>query len=543
MSGRVRIELHPLGKTIHVERGAPLHDVLFPYGVEFPCGGRGRCARCRVRLLEGTLDPTPEEVRILGAAEIAAGWRLACHAHAAGDLTIEIAQWETAILADTSVFEFQPKEGLGIAVDVGTTTLVAQLLDLRTARVLGVRTALNPQVKHGSDVMSRVEFALAGGQQELTSLIRAEIGTLVSKLGPREPVREVVLVGNTVMHHLFCGISVEPLSHTPFEPERDGMETLAARELGWSLPGEPTARFLPCLGGFVGSDILAGVLATRMHEREALRSETLAARELGWSLPGEPTARFLPCLGGFVGSDILAGVLATRMHEREALTALLDLGTNGEIIVGNLARLVCASTAAGPAFEGGRISCGMRAATGAISEVTADDGRLDCRVLGHAAPRGICGSGLVDAVAGALDLDLIAPSGRLRGSKTLPLSGPVALTQADIRELQLAKGATSAGMDIVLKRWGARLEDVERVYLAGAFGNYLNRASARRIGLLNFPLDSVEPAGNTALLGAKLALFDGAFTRIREITEHVPLGSDPEFQEKYVAAMPFPDTM
>src|SRR5574340_29119 len=494
MSGRVRIELHPLGKTIHVERGAPLHDVLFPYGVEFPCGGRGRCARCRVRLLEGTLDPTPEEVRILGAAEIAAGWRLACHAHAAGDLTIEIAQWETAILADSSVFEFQPKEGLGIAVDVGTTTLVAQLLDLRTARVLGVRTALNPQVKHGSDVMSRVEFALAGGQQELTSLIRAEIGTLVRKLGPREPVREVVLVGNTVMHHLFCGISVEPLSHTPFEPERDGMETRAARELGWSLPGEPTARFLPCLGGFVGS-------------------------------------------------DILAGVLATRMHEREALTALLDLGTNGEIIVGNLARLVCASTAAGHAFEGGRISCGMRAATGAISEVTADDGRLDCRVLGHAAPRGICGSGLVDAVAGALDLNLIAPSGRLRGSKTLPLSGPVALTQADIRELQLAKGATAAGMDIVLERWGARLEDVERVYLAGAFGNYLNRASARRIGLLNFPLDSVEPAGNTALLGAKLALFDGAFTRIREITEHVPLGSDPEFQEKYVAAMPFPDTM
>ncbi|MFB3826968.1 MAG: ASKHA domain-containing protein [Bryobacteraceae bacterium] len=494
MSGRVRIELHPLGKTIHVERGAPLHDVLFPYGVEFPCGGRGRCARCRVRLLEGTLDPTPEEVRILGAAEIAAGWRLACHTHAAGDLTLEIAQWETAILADSSAFEFTPKEGLGIAVDVGTTTLVAQLLDLRTAHVLGVRTALNPQVKHGSDVMSRVEFALGGGQYELTALIRGEIGTLIRKLAPREPVRDVVLVGNTVMHHLFCGISVEPLSHTPFEPVRDGLETLAASELGWSIPGDPPARFLPSLGGFVGSDILAGVLATRMHER-----------------------------GG--------------------LTALLDLGTNGEIIVGNRERMVCASTAAGPAFEGGRISCGMRAATGAISEVTLREGRLECRVLGHGAPRGICGSGLVDAVACALEVGLIAPSGRLRGSKTLPLAGPVALTQADIRELQLAKGATAAGMEIVLERWGARPQDLERVYLAGAFGNYLNRAGARRIGLLNFPLDTVEPAGNTALLGAKLALFDGAFAHIRQITEHVPLGSDPEFQEKYVSAMPFPDRM
>ena len=493
MSGRVRIELRPLGKTLEVAAGTPLQDVLFPYGVEFPCGGRGRCKRCKVKVVEGVLPATPEQAAILSPEELAAGWRLACHARAEADCALEIAQWETAILADDSSFAFTPREGLGIAVDIGTTTLVAQLLDLATARVLGVRTALNPQVKHGADVMTRVEYALHGGARALRDDIRAEVGTLIRKLAPPAPVRDVALVGNTVMHHLFCGVDVEPLAHVPFEPVRDGQ-----------------------------IDFRAG--------------------ELGWTVPGDPLVRFLPCLGGFVGSDILAGVLATRMHESDRLIALLDLGTNGEIIIGNRERLVCASTAAGPAFEGGRISMGMRAATGAISEVARDGGGMRCRVIGHAVPRGICGSGLLDAVAVALDLGLVLPRGRLAGgAKQLPLAPPVALTQADIRELQLAKAATAAGIAIVLSRWGAAAAGLHRVYLAGAFGNYLNRASARRIGLLDFPEEMVEPAGNTALLGAKLALFGATdFAALRARTEHVPLGSDAEFQDRYVEAMTFP---
>lgn len=263
------------------------------------------------------------------------------------------------------------------------------------------------------------------------------------------------------------------------------------------------------------------------------------AAELGWSVPGDPPVRFLPCLGGFVGSDILAGILATRLHQSERLAGLVDLGTNGEIVIGNRERLLCASTAAGPAFEGGRIGMGMRAATGAITEVTVKDGRLECRVLGHVAPRGICGSGLVDAVAAGLDLGLIRPSGRLAQGKTLALAGPVALAQADIRELQLAKAATAAGIQILLERWGAAPADLHRIYLAGAFGNYLNRASARRIGLLDFPPEAVDPAGNTALAGAKIALFGEGFGLPAKV-EHVPLGSDPAFQEKYVEAITFP---
>lgn len=490
MSSRVRIRLHPLGKTLEVAPGSPLQDALYPYGVEFPCGGRGRCKRCRVKVLEGELPPSPGEERILSAGELADGWRLACHALVSSDITIEIAQWETAILADASTFDFTPREGLGVAVDLGTTTLVAQLLDLRTARVLGVRSALNPQVRFGADIMSRVELAVREGRQRLTDAIRAEIGTLLRKLAPREPLADVAIVGNTVMHHLFCGVPVEPLTHCPFESPNDGLIVFRASELGWNVPGDPPVRFLPCLGGFVGS-------------------------------------------------DILAGILATRMHESERLAALVDLGTNGEIVVGNRDRLLCASTAAGPAFEGGRIGMGMRAATGAITEVSVNDGHMECRVLGHVAPRGICGSGLVDAVAAGLDLGLIRHTGRLAEGKTLPIAGTVVLAQADIRELQLAKAATAAGIQILLDKWGAAPADLHRVYLAGAFGNYLNRASARRIGLLDFSPDAVEPAGNTALLGAKIALFRETFDMPGKV-EHIPLGSDPAFQEKYVDAMTFP---
>jgi uncharacterized 2Fe-2S/4Fe-4S cluster protein (DUF4445 family) len=469
-----RIRLEPLGRTVEVEPGTPLSDVLFAYGVEFPCGGRGRCRKCRVRVLDGELASTAD------ASEPDGTW-LSCRCRTAGDVTLEIAQWETAILADDSPFEFVPREGYGVAVDLGTTTLVAQLLDLRTAHVLGVRTALNPQTQHGSDIMSRVEFALHGGAQTLQNLIRGQIDELIRELAPPEAPARVAIVGNTVMHHLYCGIGVEPLAGYPFETAADGLVDLGAGR------------------------------------------------------------RFLPCLGGFVGSDILAGILATRMHRSDKLSVLLDLGTNGEIVVGNRSRLLCCSTAAGPAFEGGRISMGMRAATGAISEVTADGGAFHCHVLGGGAPRGVCGSGLVDAVAVALDLGLILPNGRLaHKAREIPIAAPVAITQQDVRELQLAKGAMAAGVDILLERWGATRDDVDLVYLAGAFGNYLNRASARRIGLLAFEPERVEPAGNTALLGAKLALFeDGDFGDVRALVEHVPLGADPEFQERYVDAMAF----
>ena len=246
--------------------------------------------------------------------------------------------------------------GLGVAVDLGTTTLVAQLLDLATGRVLAVSTALNAQARYGADVMSRLQFAvLGGGHRQLETLVRQQIGALVEQLlfaaGKRDAeIADIVVVGNTAMHHLFCGIGAEPLTHYPFAPAEMGLKTFRSKALGWNIAGDPVVRFLPCLGGFVGSDVLAGILASRLLE-----------------------------------TDDLVG--------------LVDLGTNGEIVIGNKDGLLCASTAAGPAFEGAKISMGMRASTGAISEVRVGPDGVHCRVLGNGAPCGLCGSGLVDAVA------------------------------------------------------------------------------------------------------------------------------------------------
>ena len=498
-----RIVLQPTQVELTAPEGTSLRNLLFEQGVEFPCGGQGRCRGCRVRVHEGMAEINGPQRERLSAEELKNGWRLACQCSIVGDLVVELRQWDAAILSDDSPFVFQPRPGLGVAVDVGTTTLVAQLLDLTTGRVLAVRTALNAQARYGADVMSRIEYATVDGHlPALAGLIRRQISSLIEQMlfsskAERGKIRNVVLVGNTVMHHLFCGLDAEPLSHYPFESSHAELQ-----------------QFRPA--------------------------------DLGWELSPEATIRFLPCLGGFVGSDVLAGVLATRLAESEDLAGLVDLGTNGEIVVGNSAGLLCASTAAGPAFEGARISMGMRAATGAISQAALDGRRLVCHVLGNAAPQGLCGSGLVDAVAAGLDLEVIEPSGRFaNGRKEWTLAPPVVLTQNDIRELQLAKGAIAAGFRILLDRLGASISDLKKLYLAGAFGNYISRASARRIGLVELPIDLVSPAGNTALLGAKIALFsgdgeDGSYVQLRRKIEHVALKSDTKFQEVFVDHLVFP---
>jgi uncharacterized 2Fe-2S/4Fe-4S cluster protein (DUF4445 family) len=503
MADTVRITLQPLGVSFDVPRGAPLRDVLFEHGVDFPCGGRGTCKGCRVRLFSGYLRTTPTQEARLTEEEIAKGWRLACRCAAEGDLSLELAQWEMPVLADERPFGFVPREGLGVAVDVGTTTLAAQIVDLETTRVLGTRTSLNPQAAHGADLMSRVGFAVfESGGERLRDLVRAEILGMIAELQADAPagrrIVDIVLVGNTVMHHLFCGLDLEPLSRRPFEPVDDGLKEFRARELGWAPAGDAAVRFLPCLGGFVGSDILAGLLAVGMGV-----------------------------------SDQLIG--------------FVDLGTNGEAVFGNRRLMRCASTAAGPAFEGAGIEMGMRAATGAIVEAEARGGGILCRVLGGGPARGVCGSGLVDAAAAALELGWIRSTGRFAdGTPEIPLAPPVKLTQTDVRQLQLAKGAVAAGVQSLLAGLGATVDDVSTLYLAGAFGNYVNRASARRIGLLDFPEEKIVPAGNTALLGAKLALCNDPaanahHSAIRSRVEHVPLNTDPEFRNVFVENMSFPE--
>jgi uncharacterized 2Fe-2S/4Fe-4S cluster protein (DUF4445 family) len=223
------------------------------------------------------------------------------------------------------------------------------------------------------------------------------------------------------------------------------------------------------------------------------------------------------------------------------LRALIDLGTNGEISLGNRDKVLCASTAAGSAFEAGSIKMGMRAATGAISRVFLNHNEMECTVIGDVEPRGICGSGLVDAIAAGLDAGIIGTSGRFTtGSKEFTVGGTIKIWQADGRELQLAKGAIASGLRILLDRWGATIDDVKQVYLAGAFGNYVRAESAVRIGLLETSADHLVASGNTALRGAKLFIGVEDFS-VLNLIEHVGLASDPHFQDRFVECMAFPD--
>lgn len=514
----VPIRLEPLAIEVGAPRGASLISVLSERGVEFPCGGTGVCGGCGVRVLSGLLRITEADCEVFTPAELEQGWRLACQARADQPMVLECGQWHMDVLADSgAVAGMIPSgagkgSGLGIAIDVGTTTIAAQIVDRATGSVLGVETGLNPQARFGSDVMSRIRAALEGA--DLTTVIRVALGEIVARLarGREGEVTEAVLVGNTVMHHLFSGRGVEPLAHVPFASPHLGTQTFTARELGWELPST-------CM------------------------------------------IRFARCVGGFVGSDILAGIAATGMAQSDELIALVDLGTNGEIAIGNKRKIVCASTAAGPAFEAGAVRMGMRAVTGAISYVRFSGGEMHATVIGDVEPRGICGSGLVDAVAAGLHSGTILPSGRIAdGSRTLPIAGPVVLYQADIRELQLAKGAIAAGFRLLLKRLGVRASDLRAIHLAGAFGNYVQIESAIRIGLLEAPRALMHAAGNTALRGAKMLLAtearllsgdggplaaDAGTLATGEadlpILEHVSLAADPHFQDEFADSMSFPE--
>ena len=491
-SSKVRIQLMPIGAVMEVERGSLLQSLLSTHGMEFPCGGLGTCGGCRVQILEGHVEPTPEEQAFFSREELLDGWRMACYLRADMPLKLKIEQWTMPVLVDDTHLAITRRQGLAVAIDLGTTTIVAQLLDLASGKLIGFRTALNPQAIHGADVMSRVRFAFDSG--ELTKTIRDFLGAMVLEVAAErcDEIVEIVLVGNTVMHHLFCGLDTEPLSHVPFASPNLGEQRFSAKDIGWQLSDRAVIRFLPCIGGFVGSDILAGILAVGLHTGNRLR-------------------------------------------------ALIDLGTNGEISLGNQEKILCASTAAGTAFEAGSIKMGMRAATGAISRVFWQGDGMQCDIIGDVEARGICGSGLVDAVAAGLNAGIIAPRGRFNnGTKDFDLSGSVKLWQGDVRELQLAKAAIASGMRILLDHWGADINDVEEVYLAGAFGNYVRAESAVRIGLLETPVERLVPAGNTALRGAKLLIGDEDFAVLNRI-EHFNLAADPLFQERFVDCMGFPD--
>ncbi len=376
---------------------------------------------------------------------------------------------------------------------MGTTTIVIQLINLTNGHILDSVSDINPQAKFGGDLIARIQSCLDGHKQEMQDLIRNKIGETIKFILKKHPVNvsEIVIVGNTVMHHIFSGLDVQSLSFYPFDS--------------------------PNLG-----------------------EQKLTPEELKWNLPATTKIRFSPSIGSFVGSDILAGIAATKMAEREEFSILIDLGTNGEIVVGNRHKIICASTAAGPAFEGAKISQGMRATTGAISSVVLEDDKFTSHVIGNTKAKGICGSGLIDVLAIMLNREEIGMFGEINsGAEKIELVSGVYLTQQDIREFQLAKAAIAAGVQLLINQLKITYDDIDKVFIAGGFGNFLNIQNVIRTGLIESDEDKIVKLGNTALIGAKMFLFenDEFIQDILNKTTHINLEADGTFQDVYIDKM------
>jgi uncharacterized 2Fe-2S/4Fe-4S cluster protein (DUF4445 family) len=617
---RVTIDFAGSPRSAVVSPGRTLLEAAREVGVDIvaTCGGRGRCRSCRVKLIKGSVPPPSlADLLQLGDEEVHEGYRLSCQYAVTDDATVQISPpleesafqilEETASAGDgtrleldsgvakvhaqvtpprdrtlqtsdldellraietvatdaigvdilrrvptvlrespdgvtltsfgASVLAIEPGNATeqihGVAFDIGTTTVVGYLIDLATGETLATVSGLNPQTVYGGDLMSRISFAAQerGNVRKLRSRIVGFLNELLDQACAeaevsRERVYKVVVVGNTCMHHLFLGIDPTFVGQAPYAPAiRDGYACLA-REVG--LRAHANARLF-----------------------------------------------LLPLVAGFVGADTVGMILSTGIHASAQLRVAVDIGTNAEVVMGSRDRLMACSSPAGPALEGGQIRCGMRAAAGAIDWVRIDDA-LDVHTIGEAPPIGLCGSGLIDAVAALLDAGILEPSGRLLPSPDAALpesvrsriredadgipefvlswardSGhdqDIVLTQTDIRQLQLAKAAIGSGVQVLEREMGVTHEGITELLLSGGFGNYLSIRSARRIGLIpDLPASRVRYVANAAGLGAQMALLsERARRRADELAAevaHLSLADHPQFQRLFIDAIRFPEAI
>jgi uncharacterized 2Fe-2S/4Fe-4S cluster protein (DUF4445 family) len=596
-SERVRLRFEPDGTEVRVPSGTPVFDAASWNGVaiDSTCGGHGTCKKCKVRVVEGDVPVGDVDPRAFSPDELGDGWRLACRAAAREDLVIDVPPLQTrpkaalvgvgrhvilrpavqkrhlvldepsledqrpdltrvldalddleprvelpvlrslggvlresnfdvtAVVCDDLLIAIEPGDTstrrFGIAFDLGTTTVVASLLDLEAGQPVAVRSMLNRQQPYGADVISRISATMMDTEalEKLRTLAQetmAELCAEVCEEGEVDPeeVYEVALCGNVTMMQIALGIDPEPLSMAPF--------VVAAREL-----------------------------------------PPVLAADLGVAVHPEARAFVFPSMGAYVGGDIVAGLLATGFTRDQRLRLFIDVGTNSEIALGSQDGALATAAPAGPAFEAAQIRCGMRAADGAIEGVTMEDGSLELQVIGEVEPVGICGSGLVDAVALLVEVGLLDHSGRFVDEESAPvlaerltklgdervfyLADNVYLSQRDVRELQFAKASIATGWNILLAEMGLGPEDISQVLLAGSFGAYLSPASAVKIGLVpRLPLPRIVSAGNVAGEGAKIALLSQreraeAQSILREV-RYVELSGRQDFNDLFIDQLAFP---
>lgn len=470
-------------RTAHFDGTPTLDEVLIREGLRIPhpCGGRGVCGKCAVTVQGAVSLPSTREVAL--------GCRLSCVTRLTGDARVTLPDMTAAmrIVSDTAPLKItEPIDACGVAIDIGTTTVALKAFDLQSGACVGAAAAPNPQAVVAADVIGRIEAAMRGEGDRLRSMICDTLNALLDEALPQDarPVRCTV-TGNTTMLYLLCGHDPTPLSHAPFQADR-----LFGEEI--SAPWGDSSIYLP------------------------------------------------PCMNAFVGADITCAVLASGMCESGETALLCDIGTNGELALWKDSVLYVTSTAAGPAFEGAGIECGCGSIDGAIDRVWVENGRICIHTIGDHPATGLCGSGVLDAVAAGLVTEDIDESGAME--EPLQLDGNIALYPRDVRAVQLAKAAIAAGIDTLLEVSLTQPEEIDTLYIAGGFGTHLSMESAAAIGLLPRELiGRAQILGNAALGGAAMTLADpDARLRLAQIaarSHHVNLGGDSRFSDHYINRM------
>ena len=495
--------------------------------ISAPCNGNGICGKCIVRYKSGATEPTKQDREFLSEKQLEQGYRLACQSYPTEEYKVEIpemeetievlSQWENQrteeILKNTAEGTAEKTENAiyGICIDIGTTTLAALLVNLETEADCQTAVSVNHQRAYGSDVLSRISASNGGKKWEIQQCIRQDLQKLIRELLQKEKITEqqiqrIVIAGNTTMCHLLRGFSCETLGVAPFLPV----------DLSWM---------------------------------EGSAADFLGMKEL------DTKVVILPGISAFVGADIMAGIAKMNMHRSEGYHLLLDIGTNGEMVLGNCRHMYVTSTSAGPAFEGGNISCGMASIPGVISHVFMEKtGKAGFQVIGETDGEnkkqqaiGICGTGMIDLVYELRKHQMIDEHGTysdLYFDTGYELAEKVKFTQNDIRELQMAKAAIRAGVDILVKKAGIAFDEVDDCYLAGGFGTKIDITKAAGIGLIPKELEvKTIPVGNTVLAGTKEVLLGRIskeeLEKIQTMADVINLAEENDFEELYLSYMDF----
>ncbi|MCR4576314.1 MAG: ASKHA domain-containing protein [Clostridiales bacterium] len=472
-------------RIISGEIGETLYSALIKAGVSIqaPCGGQGKCGKCRVKA-SGMIATDPD------------GTCLCCKTTINGDCTIQRAEHAAQIQLEGTQRQYKTdsESGLGVAVDIGTTTVAAYLCKLDSGRVLASRSMLNPQRSHGADVISRIMFsnAAAGNADMLADEIHTAVTCLSKEMLKaagleNQVIKKLALVGNTTIMHLTGSYGTLGISKAPYLPDY-----------------------------------------TAEHIRDY------------YGIP----AVFGGCISGYVGADTVAAMLACGFDETDETVMLIDIGTNGEIALKRNDRIYACSCAAGPAFEGAHIACGIGGVSGAIDHVKLEDGKIAFSTIGGEKPCGICGSGIVDAVACLLKKEEIDFKGRMKDK--FYICDSVYIAPEDIREIQLAKAAIASSVEILAESDGINVSDIDKVYLAGGFGTYISIDTACDIGLLPQELNGrIVPVGNAAGDGAKMMLLSQEYRntaeKLRKNTAYIDLSAQEEFEDIFAEKLLFDD--